>query len=119
MRSSSIQSALDKLRSFAINRRGVSAIEFALIAPLMITLYLGGVEVTQAVAVDRKATLVAHTAADLVAQVSKINSTGMTDVFKASAAVAAPYPSANLAVTVSNIVIDSKRRCQDRMEQNA
>ena len=44
---------------FARDQRGVSAVEFALVAPLMITLYLGCVEISQGVGVDRKVTLTA------------------------------------------------------------
>ncbi len=43
-----------------------------MLLPLMVTLYLGGVEVSQAVAVDRKVTLVARTLGDLVAQATTI-----------------------------------------------
>lgn len=96
-----------RVRGFAADRRGVSAIEFALIAPLMITLYLGGVEVTQAVALNRKTTLVAHTVADLVAQTSKVTNADRDDIFEAASAVAAPYSTANLAVTVSSVEIDN------------
>ena len=35
------------------DKRGISAVEFAMLLPLMVTLYLGGVEVSQAVAIDR------------------------------------------------------------------
>jgi Flp pilus assembly protein TadG len=103
----SIMSTLHKVRGFAGDRRGVSAIEFAIIAPLMITLYLGGVEVSQAVAVNRKTTLVAHTVADLVAQTSKVTNADMLDILNASSSVATPYPAANLTVTVSSVVIDN------------
>ena len=41
------------------DRRGVSAVEFAMVAPLMIALYLGCVEISDGVAVDRKVTLTA------------------------------------------------------------
>ena len=79
------------LRRFAHDKRGVSAVEFAMLLPLMITLYLGGVEVSQAVAVDRKVTLVARTLADLVAQATSVNSTDMTNILNAATAVVAPY----------------------------
>jgi Flp pilus assembly protein TadG len=92
---------------FNADRRGVSAIEFAMIAPLMITLYLGGVEVTQGVSVNRKTTIVAHTVADLVAQDTNVTNTEMTDILAASATVASPYSATNLKVTVSSITIDS------------
>ena len=49
------------LRRLLRDERGVSAVEFAMLLPLMVTLYLGGVEVSQAIAVDRKVTLIART----------------------------------------------------------
>ena len=94
-------------RDFKADRRGVSAIEFAMIVPLMITLYLGGIEITQAVAVNRKTTLVAHTVADLVAQDTNVTNSEMSDILAASATVATPFVSSNLKVTVSSITIDS------------
>jgi Flp pilus assembly protein TadG len=44
-------------RRFARDRRGVSAVEFALLAPIMVALYLGCVEVSDAVSADRKVSL--------------------------------------------------------------
>ena len=78
-----------------------------MIAPLMITVYLGGVEVTQAVAVDRKTTIVAHTVADLVAQDTNVTNADMSNILAASAAVASPYSQTNIKVTVSSIKIDA------------
>ena len=98
------------IRRFSRERDGVSAIEFALIAPLLVTLYFGGIEITTAVAVDRKMTLVAHTVADLVAQSSSITNSEMTDILNASSAVASPYQTANLKVVVSSVVISSSNQ---------
>lgn len=95
------------LRRFARNQSGVSAVEFALLLPLMITLYLGGVEITQAVSVDRKVTLVSFTVADLTAQSTIVSSADMTNILNAASAVAAPYKAANLKVTVSSVLIDA------------
>jgi Flp pilus assembly protein TadG len=53
---------------------GVSAVEFAMLLPVMLTLYLGAVEVGQAVAIDRKVTLTSRTLADLASQVSSLSS---------------------------------------------
>jgi Flp pilus assembly protein TadG len=103
-----VRAALKRLFArFRNDDRGVSAVEFALIAPLMITIYIGGVEVTQAVSVSRKTTLIAHTVADLVAQDTTVSNSEMNDILSASAAVAQPYATNNLQVTVSSIVIDS------------
>jgi Flp pilus assembly protein TadG len=73
----------------------------------MLTMYLGGVEVSQAVSADRKTTLVAHTIGDLTAQVSNSSSDDMTNVFNAGSAVAYPFSSANLKMTVTSVCIDS------------
>jgi Flp pilus assembly protein TadG len=46
----------------------MSAVEFAMMLPLLLTLYLGAVEISQAVGVDRKVTLTSRTVADLASQ---------------------------------------------------
>ena len=47
------------LRSFKRDRKGASAVEFGILAPLLITLYFGCVEITDGIAADRKVTLTA------------------------------------------------------------
>jgi Flp pilus assembly protein TadG len=82
-----------------------------MLLPLKITLYLGAVEISLAVSIDRKVTLTTRTVADLASQVSSINAAEMGNLLNASAAVIAPYnqspySSSNLKVTVSQIKID-------------
>jgi Flp pilus assembly protein TadG len=95
------------LRRFARDQRGVSAVEFAILLPLMLTMYLGGVEVSQAVSADRKTTLVAHTIGDLVAQASNVTTADVTNVLNAGAAVAYPFSSSNLTETVTAVCINA------------
>jgi Flp pilus assembly protein TadG len=97
-------------RRFASDSRGVSAVEFAMLLPLMLTLYLGAVEISQGVSIDRKVTLTTRTVADLVTQSSSINNAAMTNILNASSSVLAPYPTSNLKVIVSAVKIgaDSK-----------
>jgi Flp pilus assembly protein TadG len=92
---------------FAHDKRGVSAVEFAMLLPLMITLYLGSVEVSQGIGIDRKVTLTTRTVADLASQVSSINNADMANMLNASAAVIAPYDTSKLKVTVSAVMVDS------------
>jgi Flp pilus assembly protein TadG len=106
----SIVDRLGLLQQFirlAEDRRGVSAVEFAMLLPLMITLYLGAVEVSQGIGIDRKITLTTRTVADLASQVSSINNADMTNMLNASATVIAPYDTAPLKVTVSAVAIDA------------
>jgi Flp pilus assembly protein TadG len=96
-------------RRFGRDRRGVSAVEFAFIAPVMIGLYLGCVEVSDGVAADRKVSLVAGALANLTAQVNPatISTADMTNILDASSAIIAPYAAGNLKMTVSCLKIDS------------
>src|SRR6516162_11682476 len=87
-------------------QQGISSVEFAMLLPLMLTLYLGAVEISQAVGVDRKVTLTSRTLADLASQVSSISSSDMSNILAASSSVIAPYDSSKLKVTVSEVTID-------------
>lgn len=89
------------------DERGVSAVEFAMLLPLMLTMYLGTVEASQGISASRKLTLTTRAVADLVSQVSSINNTDMTNSLNAAATVMAPFSSSNLKVVVSSITIDS------------
>ena len=80
-----------KLARFAGDKRGVSAVEFAIILPFMAMLYLGGTALTQAIIVKRKVVLVAHTVGDLVARDNSMTDAEVTAVFDAAKAVFAPY----------------------------
>jgi Flp pilus assembly protein TadG len=95
------------LRRFLRDKRGISAVEFAMLLPLMVTLYLGGVEVSQAVAVDRKVTLVGRSLGDLVAQATNVTTSDITNILAASAAIVVPYDDSKLKITVSSVKIDS------------
>ena len=78
-------------RKFASNTEGMAAVEFAMILPLMLTLYLGAAELSQGIGADRKVTMTARTVADLVSQVTSINNADMTNSLNAAAAVMAPF----------------------------
>ena len=94
-------------RGFGCDTKGVSAVEFALVLPLMLTLYLGGAEVAQAISASRKVTLASRTVADLASQYSTISEANMTNLLNASAAVISPFSSSALTVTVSQVKIDA------------
>jgi Flp pilus assembly protein TadG len=98
------------LARLAGDERGVSAVEFAMLLPLMLTLYLGAVEVSQGIGANRKVTITARTVADLTSQASSLTALQMTNSLNAATAVIAPYSDANLKVTVSQVKIDANSR---------
>jgi len=92
---------------FVATGSGLAAIEFAIILPLMLLLYLGSFEIAEAVSLKRQVVLTASTVANIVTQYASISQTSeMPDILNASSAVLAPHPVANAIVTVSCIKID-------------
>ncbi|MEQ9246158.1 MAG: pilus assembly protein, partial [Nitratireductor sp.] len=58
---------LSTLGDFARNRRGVAAIEFAIIAPILFAMYFLTLEFGQAIDVNKKVSRAANMAGDLIA----------------------------------------------------
>ncbi|HWK96361.1 MAG TPA: TadE/TadG family type IV pilus assembly protein [Pseudolabrys sp.] len=102
---------------FARDQRGVSAVEFALVAPVMIGLYFGCVEISDAVSVDRKVSLAAAALANLSSQVTTISSTEMSNIFDASGAIVAPYDVGKMKMTVTCISIDASKKATVKWSQ--
>jgi Flp pilus assembly protein TadG len=102
-------SILGRILKIARDQRGVSAVEFALLAPMMIGLYLGCVEISQGVSADRKVSLVSAALANLSAQVTTISTTDMTNILDASSAIISPYNASLLHMTVTCLKIDANR----------
>ncbi len=91
---------------FLKSESGVSAIEFAFILPVMITMFLGVVEVSNYVMAARRVASIASTAADLVAQDSYIGNDEMDDIMGALDIVMAPLDPADSTVVITSVVID-------------
>lgn len=90
--------------------RGVSAVEFALILPLMITLYIGAVEFSHALTIDRRVTTLASSVADLVAQVDEVSDSDLDDIFKAAESIMKPYSLTPLKITVTSVRADAQNK---------
>ncbi|MHA1559903.1 MAG: TadE/TadG family type IV pilus assembly protein [Alphaproteobacteria bacterium] len=95
-------------RGFAAATSGLAALEFALILPLLVGLYLGGFEVSEAFMINRKVTHTTSALGDLVAQAEEISNTEVDNIFDASAAIMNPYPSNQVSMIVSGVLIDDE-----------
>lgn len=96
-----------QLKHLIKDRRGAAAVEFAFIAPVMILMYYGLAELTQAMMADRRASHVASAIGDLVAQDTVINTTEINDIFNVGKAIIAPFPTSGLSMRVTSIRKDS------------
>ena len=89
------------------DRRGVSAVEFALLAPALIACYFGMAEMCGALLAERKTSHIASAIGDLVAQGTTIDTAGMADIWTVSNTLMAPLSTTTLNLRVSSIVANS------------
>jgi Flp pilus assembly protein TadG len=90
--------------------RGASAIEFALIAPTLIMIYVATVEIGSALTVYRRTAQIAATAADLTAQVKTVTKTDVKDILAASSSILAPYSTKPLSIVISSVVANDSNQ---------
>ena len=93
-------------RMFA-DQRGVAAVEFALIAPIMILTYCGLAELSIAMMAERRAAHSASVVADLVAQSGSISTTDLTDIYTVANAIMTPFPSSTLKLRITSVTADT------------
>jgi Flp pilus assembly protein TadG len=98
----------DCLTRFANEQRGLAALEFAMLLPMMMTLYVGSVELSSGVSIHRKVTIAAHTVTDLSSQFTTIADSDMANILNAATDIIYPYPSANLQTVVSELSINGQ-----------
>ena len=98
----------NRIRRFRDDVQAVAAVEFALILPLLIGLYLGTIEASMLYAADHKVATVASTMADLVSRENgEIAESTLTTYFAAASSIMHPYTTTGLVQIVSLLKIDS------------
>lgn len=104
------------VRLFRRNERGAAAVEFALILPFLILLYMGSIEASALFTVDRRIEVIAATNADLLARWNPnqgtISSSTVRDYFRAAEGIITPYSTTGLKQVVSflNVAADGTAR---------
>ncbi|MBR0971569.1 MULTISPECIES: TadE/TadG family type IV pilus assembly protein [Bradyrhizobium] len=102
-----------RARHLCTDVRAVAATEFAIVAPFMLLLYVGGVELGNGLAMNVKVSATAHSVADMITQNTQVTSTQMDSILGAASAIMAPYAVKNssgasiMTITVSEVSTDS------------
>lgn len=99
------------LRRFAAATGGVAAVEFALVVPLLLMLYLGSIEASSLYTVDRRVTVISGAVGDLIARWDpgdgSIPQATIDDYFTAAEVIMTPYDATGLEQVVSLLWINS------------
>lgn len=101
------QGFLIALRQFIADRRGVGAVEFALIAPLLLSLYITSFELTIGFSVSKRVTHSADTIADLVAREASVNTAFLATMPHLAASIFVPYTPNKLSIKITGVTIDA------------
>jgi Flp pilus assembly protein TadG len=81
-----------------------SAVEFAIMAPVLCMLLLGTIVVCNALECRQKLASEASSVADLVSQASSVSSGDVQDIFQSGATIMYPFDSSQGTIVVSSIV---------------
>ncbi|MFN4295296.1 MAG: TadE/TadG family type IV pilus assembly protein [Brevundimonas sp.] len=85
------------------DRRGVSAVEFALIAPVILLFYFGLAEFCQGFMAQKRMGRTAATVADLVTQNETVTRADIADVFEVGVLMMRPFPARPLEQRVTAV----------------
>ena len=94
--------------------------EFVFIAPLLITLYLGTMEISQGIEIDKKVGRSASIIGDLIAQTdTTITNTDVQDILKIGASVLLPYARSVPTITITGITMDATNTAKVKWSRRA
>ena len=89
------------------SKDGLAAVEFALLAPVMLLMFFGTVELSAALDCRARVNNVASTAADLVAQETSVSSSDMANVFAALNSIIYPYSTTPAKIVISSLTYNT------------
>ena len=98
------------LRRFGAAKRGLAAIEFAMILPMLVVMFLASFDGGRALAVYMKLRATTYALAAIANQYSTIQSSDMSSIVGATSAIMAPYSATPLVATISQIWVSSKSK---------
>ena len=102
----------EALQRFRGNRDGVGAVEFALIAPILIVLYIGSLEVSVAMSVNKKLARASSSVADLVTQKDSVNKAYLASMVDVAESIISPFNWSGLRLKVTAINIDASKKAK-------
>jgi len=93
------------LRRIAGDRRGVAALEFALIAPLLLSMYFLTMEVGQGIEANKKIGRAASMVADLVTQQQTTTKEDLNAILNIGSAILQPYNRSKPTIVITAIEV--------------
>lgn len=92
---------------FRSNESGIAALEFAIIVPVLLVLYMGASDAAMAVLLNRKLEGTASTIGDLVGQEQTVTKDQLKLIVGIARAVIQPFDSTKLSTLVTSVTINA------------
>jgi Flp pilus assembly protein TadG len=89
-----------RLGLFRRDARGIAAVEFALVAPVLVTMLVGAVDISRAVALNQRVGLVTQMVADLAARETQLTAADVEAIYDIAQLAMAPYPTDTLKISI-------------------
>ncbi|MDA5193917.1 TadE/TadG family type IV pilus assembly protein [Govanella unica] len=84
-----------KIRQLLQDQRGIAAVEFALILPFLILLFLGGFELSRFLLINQKVDKSVYAVADIVSQQTSVTNAQLGQIILAASEIMRPQPIGN------------------------
>lgn len=110
---------LHVMRRLARDTRGIGAIEFAILVPVLLLLYLGALQTTVALSVAQRASRAAGAVADIVTQYASVTKStqpatssvlSLTTMPSVATAIFVPYTITGMTMKITGIQIDANSK---------
>ena len=89
------------------DRTGVGAIEFAILFPILMMLYIGAFEITVGLSVSKRAARSAGSVADIVTQQQNVTKSSLQQFSNVANAIFAPFNTSQMQIKLTGITIDA------------
>ncbi len=98
---------LRRLLALLRDRRGTALIEFAIALPVLLILFVGAYQLSDAIACKRKVTIMTRAVGDITSQNRSISTADLDALLAASTSIVAPYAADKARLRVTQITIES------------
>lgn len=104
--SSVLALARASLQRFRRSEAGFVASEFALLLPVMLSIWVGMVVATDAMNTDRRVTVLTRTLSDLATQFTAVSQSDLDSIFSATSSILWPVQPTSMSMRLTSIDID-------------
>ncbi|MFN7054412.1 TadE/TadG family type IV pilus assembly protein [Hyphomonas sp.] len=95
---------IGRARTYRQDQRGISAVEFAFIAPVLLLIYMSCVEVNLMLRADRRVTATAAALGDLTARLNTATNADFRELYDAATVMMQPYRTSQTRMRLTSIV---------------